>query len=441
VKRILNIYFSNRFWYALIAITALFFSSHFLSFLMPVAKLFALFVIIVVFIDILLILSGKIIGERIVPEKFSNGDKNIIKYKIQSLYKFPILIDVFDDLPLQFQLRDFKFSLSLKMNEIKEKDFEIRPVTRGVYRFEYVNVFCKTQIGLIQRRFKAHKAQEVAVFPSFVRLKETEMMALVRSNQHFGLKKMYRIGNNKEFEQIKEYVSGDDYRKLNWKATARHNKLMVNEYQDERSQDVYQLIDMGRSMKMPFNGMTLLDYSINAALALANIILKKNDKTGLITYTTHIQTFIKSDDKKTQIHKLFQSLYAQKTSFRESNLETVYTILKKNTSGRSLLILYTNYESVVSFERQLSILKKLSKNHLILLVSFVNNDLIDLVKTKAKNTQEIYRKVLAEKTINEKTLFMNRLNRYGIINLNVEPDKLDIAVLNKYLEIKNRGLI
>jgi len=192
---------------------------------------------------------------------------------------------------------------------------------------------------------------------------------------------------------------------------------------------------------MPFDGMTLLDYSINSALALANVILKKNDKTGLVTYSNHIHSFIKSDNKKTQIHKLLQSLYSQETLFQESNLEAVYTKLKKNTAGRSLLIIYTNFESTLSFERQLEILKSLSHQHLVLLISFINSKLVKIAESDAKNTKDIYKKILAEKTINEKKLFMDQLNRYGMIHLSAKPDELNIAVLNKYLEIKNRGLI
>lgn len=425
----------------MLAIISMFFIGHFIAVFIPIAKLSILLVISLVVLELILVYSSKIIAERILPEKFSNGDQNTIKYRLQSLYQFPVFIEVFDDLPVQLQIRDFKFSLTLNKNEVKEKTYEIRPVKRGVYHFEFINVLCYSKIGLIQRRFKAYEPQNVGVYPSFIRLKETEMLAFMRSNQHFGLKKLHRIGNNKEFEQIKEYVSGDDYRKLNWKATARMNKLMVNEYQDERSQDVYQLIDMGRSMKMPFDGMTLLDYSINSALALGNVILKKNDKTGLLTYSTHVHTFIKSDNKKTQIHKLLQSLYAQKTLFQESNLEAVYTTLSKNTAGRSLLIIYTNYESVLSMERQLSILKKLSHQHLVLLVSFINSHLVEIAESNPKSTEEIYKKTLAEKTINEKKILMDQLNRYGIINFSVKPDELNIAVLNKYLEIKNRGLI
>src|SRR5690606_40532545 len=123
--------------------------------------------------------------------------------------------------------------------------------------------------------FRVSQNKTVPVYPSFRQMRKYELPAISNRLTEFGIKKIRRIGQNREFEQIKEYVVGDDYRTINWKATARRGTLMVNTYQDERAQQVYAVIDKGRTMKMPFEGMTLLDYDINASLVISNIAIRK----------------------------------------------------------------------------------------------------------------------------------------------------------------------
>src|SRR5690554_1430110 len=136
-----------------------------------------------------------------------------------------------------------------------------------------------------------------------------------------GLKRTRKIGQSSEFEQIKEYVSGDDLRHVNWKAIAKKQHLMVNHYQEEKAQNVYLFLDKGRTMKMPFDGMSLLDYVINSALMLANIAVKKQDKAGLLTFEKKTDAFVKADNKPLQIRRIMEALYHIDTNFRESDYQ------------------------------------------------------------------------------------------------------------------------
>lgn len=436
-----SIYLTNRFYLALLIVALLFIFGHFATLFLILAKIILIFTITLTIIECIFHFTRKFKGERMLSDKFSNGDPNKVELNFKHNYPLNIEVKIIDEIPKEFQKRDFKIIKKLKANQDFHTSYLLTPVERGEYEFGVINLFVKVLIGFINFRFKLGFSKTVAVYPSFIQLKKTEMIAFTNSINTSGFKKIKRIGNNREFEQIKEYVSGDDYRKINWKATARQNKLMINEYQEERSQNVYQVVDMGRTMQMPFENMTLLDYSINSALALANVILKKHDKTGLLTYSTDVHSFLQASNRRNHINNILETLYAQKTLFRESNLERVYTTLRKNSQGRSLLIFYTNYESKLGLERQLPILIKLAKMHLVLLVSFVNTELDQLIQKNVSSVEDIYFKTIAEKNILEKTLFMERLNHYGILNLQVKPNNLTIEVLNKYLEIKNRGLL
>ena len=164
---------------------------------------------------------------------------------------------------------------ALQRGEKKTYNYTLRPTERGTYAFGSLNVFASSPLGLFKRRFRFDTAQEVPVYPSYLQLRKYDFLAFTNRLFEYGLKKIRRIGHTMEFEQIKDYVRGDDIRNINWKATAKRNQLMVNQYQDEKSQPIYSVIDKGRVMKMPFEGLSLLDYAINATLVISNIAIKK----------------------------------------------------------------------------------------------------------------------------------------------------------------------
>ncbi|MNT19962.1 hypothetical protein D3C72_1552520 [compost metagenome] len=244
-----------------------------------------------------------------------------------------------------------------------------------------------------------------------------------------------------EFEQIKEYVQGDDIRTLNWKATAKKNSLMVNQFQDEKSQSIYMAIDKGRVMKMPFNGLSLLDYAINATLVLSNVILKKQDKAGMFAFSKRVENRVVAEKRSSQMHQILESLYNIKTDFFESDYSRLYADIKKNINHRSLIILYTNFETLDSLHRQLPYLKGIAKSHLLVVVFFQNTELNEIINSKAVTVQEVYDKVIAEKFAFEKRLIVNELKKYGIYSVLTQPENLTLDTINKYLEIKARGIL
>jgi uncharacterized protein (DUF58 family) len=244
-----------------------------------------------------------------------------------------------------------------------------------------------------------------------------------------------------EFEQIKDYVSGDDIRNINWKATAKRGKLMVNQYQDERAQHIYCVIDKGRVMKMPFGGLSLLDYAINASLVMANVAIQKNDKAGLFTFARKVENHVQAERSKHQMQKIMETLYKIETDFDESDFGRLYADIHRNISGRSLLLLFTNFENLDSMQRQMSYLKAITKNHLLVVIIFKNAELHKLIDNPATSTREIYHKVIAEKFDFDKKLIINELRHCGIQTILTEPENLTVNTINKYLELKAKGVI
>jgi uncharacterized protein (DUF58 family) len=381
------------------------------------------------------------LASRNTLDKLSNGDLNEVQLYLENRYLFKATIQVIDELPVQFQLRDLNFKLKLGAGEKKILSYNIRPVKRGVYSFGAINIYVSNSIGFVQKRYRFSEDMNVPVYPSFMQMRKYEILAISNHLTTSGIKKIRRIGSNAEFDQVKEYVQGDSYRTINWKATSRKNKLMVNQYQDEKSQPVYGVIDMGRVMRMPFEEMSLLDYAINASLVISNIALIKQDKAGIITFSNKVQSMLPAERRHAQLHKILELLYNQKTGYQESDFEKLFITVKRKINHRSLLLLYTNFETLAGMERQLKYLRRLSKEHLLVVIFFENTELTDFIHQKARTTEEVYNKVIAEKFAYEKRVIVKELERHGIHSILTDPKKLSVNTINKYMELKARGLI
>lgn len=437
-----SFYTNNTFYACLGVIITLFVFGFFFPLLYWVAwGAFVLFLVVACIDMMLLSTLGKVIANRIVPEKFSNGDENKISITIENLFPFTIHTTIIDEIPFQFQKRDFNIERKIIAKQKDSFTYQLTPNERGIYQFGKLNVFVKTPITLFSKRFTFADKVEVPTYPSFLKLRKYQWIATNAQSAYLGFKKIRRAGNSTEFEQIKEYVNGDDIKHINWKATAKRSQLMVNQYQEEKSQNIYLIIDKGRVMRMPFHNMRLLDYAVNASMNMAHVILKKYDKAGLITFSKKVDTLLKADQKTNQLVRFSEQLFALETDFKESDYGMLYNTLNHKIKHRSLLILFTNFETIEALNRQLPYIQRLAKKHVVLTVFFENTELEEFVIDEAKDVRNLYHKISAQKFIFEKKLIVQKLHQHGINALLTKPEDLTIDTINKYLEIKSRGII
>lgn len=438
-----QLHLSDLFFQVLAGIALAFAIGYFVSVIGPIAEILFWAFSVIFGLDILLLFSKKVPlnGHRIAPKRLSNGDQNKIQLNVQNHYNFTVSAEIIDEIPHQFQIRDFSIQTSLEPGKDRNLTYELRPVERGVYHFGNIHVFLHTKLGFIRRKFTISAEEEVPVYPSFIQMRKFEMYAISNRLTDVGVKRIRRVGHTMEFDQIKEYVRGDDVRSINWKATARANELMVNQYQDERSQNVINIIDMGRVMKMPFNGLHLLDYAINTSLVISNIALLKEDKAGLITFSNDNSVVVKPEKKRTHIQHIQEALYNLETNFLESDFERLLISLRKHINQRSLVLLYTNFETLSSMDRQLPYLQRIAKDHLLVTIFFENTEMTKLLHKEAETMGEIYTKTIAEKFAFEKKQIVKALNQRGIHTILTPPEELSVNAINKYLELKARGLI
>ncbi|WP_439953508.1 DUF58 domain-containing protein [Gelidibacter salicanalis] len=438
-----SFYIQPRFFYSGLCIITLFVFSYFVPVLFGVAQLLLLVVVVLFIVDVVMVFSGKskVNGKRVLPDKFSNGDSNQVDITINNNYPFVIDVTVIDEVPVQFQMRDFNVKLSILPKKEHQSTYQLKPTQRGEYHFGNLNIYASTKIGLVAKRFRFDADAMVPTYPSFKQLRKFELLNINHNLQDYGVKKIRRIGHTMEFEQIKDYVLGDDLRTINWKATAKKNSLMVNQFQDEKSQPIYSIIDKGRVMKMPFGGLSLLDYAINATLVISNIALKKHDKAGMLSFSKNVENMVVAQRRSSQMRLILESLYNVKTDYFESDFSQLYANIKRHITQRSLILLYTNFETLDSLNRQLPYLKAIAKNHLMVVIFFKNTELNSIVDQKAATIQQVYDKVIAEKFAFEKRLIVQELKKYGIYSILTTPENLTIDTINKYLEIKSRGLL
>jgi uncharacterized protein (DUF58 family) len=397
---------------------------------------------VLIIIDVFILYNSKdaIEVERFLPERLSNGDENKISLTLKNKYPFVTHLSLIEELPYQFQKRDFFFNQQLQTNEEKSIHYNLKPTERGVYLFGNVNVYASSPLQLATKKYILGEEKELKCYPSFLKLRAFNIKAFNNATISYGSKKVRRIGNSLEFEQIKEYVSGDDIRTLNWKSTAKRNQLMVNQYVEEKAQSVYAILDKGRAMQMHFNELSLLDYAVNATLAISNIILRKQDKAGMLSFSTKLEDWVVAERRNSQMSLISEALHNIKTNFSESDFSTLYSVVKRKITHRSLLILFTNFETIDGLNRQLPYLRALAKNHLVLVVFFKNTALDSLTNEKVENIQEVYDSIIAQKFMYEKKRIVNELKKYGIQAVLTKPEDLTGNTINKYLELKSRGL-
>lgn len=376
-------------------------------------------------------------GNRRVLEKLSLGDEQTISYKIRNESTSPLAIELIDELPYQFQHRSPIAHFTIEKGGDKSFEFNIFPKERGDYLFGELGAFVSNpRINLVQIKHNLDREYHAKVYPSILQMKKYALHVFRQTAHFYGIRKIRTIGENDEFEHIRNYQIGDNEKSINWKATSRRGELLVNQFQDTRSQNVYNIIDKGRSMEMPFNGLTLLDHSINTALVISNITLQKYDKAGLITFCDKIDGVSNAQSSGKQLEHIMQTLYAQSAVFKESNFELLYLYMRKRISKRSIVFLYTNFENKTDLDRNIDYLKLISKQHLLVIILFVNTELFKRSEVKTRQIADVYNKTIAQSLLYEKEEICKELNRQGIQTILTRPEDLSVNVINKYLEIK-----
>lgn len=395
------------------------------------------------FLDSLLLFSSKnpITFERKVSNRLNLGDSNEVEIIVTNTSNQSISFSLVEGYPVQMQERSKELTGILLSSESKSFQYTFTPKLRGEYFFEDALFLISSIFNLVGRKLDVPAKQIFHVYPSVPQMKKYELMVFQQQKISSGIKKIRRLGNNSEFEQIKNYVQGDEIKAINWKATSRGRELMVNQYQEEKSQHIYCIIDKSRNMQVEFDNLSMLDYSINSTLVFSNITIKKGDKTGLITFSDKIGSQLVAEKSNGQMRRIMETLYNQKTHFKDANFELLFEAIQKTIRSRSLLLLFTNFETESAMRRALPLMRKINQKHVLVVVFFKNNELEEMAFQKVVTTRDIYQATVAERMISVKNNIATELKKNGIHTILTRPEDLSINTINKYLELKAKGAI
>jgi len=378
-----------------------------------------------------------LVVERVCGEKLSMGTENEIGINIRNNSDYALEIEAVDEIPVYMKIKEAVVPIRVMAHYEAVGNYYVIPEKRGEFKFGKVHVRYKGVMGLCMKKGRYDLEKNYKVYPNLKDLSKYGLAAIKKSQLIHGIKKNKSFGTGTEFESLREYAEGDDYRKINWMATARANKFIVNTYEHEKNQQVMIMLDSSRVMNSEINYIKKLDYSINAAFLLADVAIKKGDNAGVMVFDNTVKRFIKPGKGMGQFQLIAENLYNVQENFVSADYMQALTYLKQNQKRRSLLCIFTELFNADEAFMLASALKNLAKHHVPVVITIKDMRLYDYAYGDIKDTKGFFTKVASMKMIEEREKIRKIFNDFSIAVVDVPPDKLSIEVVNKYLSMKS----
>lgn len=319
--------------------------------------------------------------------------------------------------------------------------YYVRPLRRGDYRFGDLNLRWRAPLGLLTRQGRVSAAAPLKVYPNLLNVRRYELLLRRNRLQELGLRHTRLFGQGTEFERLREYLPDDGYRHIDWKATARRHRPVTIEYQSERSQNIMVVLDVGRMMQSPVEQMAKLDYVINAALLLTYVASGKGDKVGMMTFADVVYQFLRPRQGRGQFYRMLELLYAVEAQPVEPDFRRALTYLSLKQRKRSLVVLFTDLSGGISMESLVAHASVLARRSLPLVVTISDPDVHWAAQQIPHDSLSTYQRAAAAQMLDARKVALEQLQRHGVLTLDVPADRLSIAVINRYLELKARTRI
>ncbi|MCK5687005.1 DUF58 domain-containing protein [bacterium] len=379
--------------------------------------------------------------ERICPGKLSIGEKNKITIKILNRSRRDISIRVHDEYPVEFEKEnpDKRIDIQIKKRSMVEISYFVTPLNRGAFEFRNIVMSYRGILELIDIHVSFQKDTCVRVYPNIKSISKFELMVRRSHLMETGITTERRRGTGTEFESLKEFTRDDEYRKIDWKASARRNKLICRQYQAEINQSIIVAIDCSRPMGAMVDKFNLLDYAVNATLLLGHLVTKKEDKIGLLVFSDKVHQFIPPSRGKKQYHYFLEQLYNLHPRRVEPEYEPAFKFLMNTRCKRSLFIILTDLASGVAHEKLRESISLVSSKHLVVVLSVTNPDFKDSARKIPDTVEEVYRKVVAQETIEKMRLAGKSVEKIGVKTHFLGPEELTTSLLGSYLTQKSRS--
>ena len=378
---------------------------------------------------------------RINEPKLSIGVPNKITLALHNGSDRTLNMTLRDEFPLDFPSDALYLNTKLAPDEVQELEYHVRPLKRGDYRFGNINVRYGSALGSFIRQTAIPFEEVVKVYPNVMDVRKYDMLARKGMLFELGLRSAKVYGSGTEFERLRDYTPDDEFRRINWKASARRNKLIAAEYETERSQYVMAVLDTGRLMRPTIGDLAKLDYAINAALMLSYVAMIKGDYIGMLSFADHVGRYVQPRRGKAQFYQMLEMLYNLPSQPVEPDYGRALSYLGLKNKRRSLVVLFTDLSTSDAARPLINHLGRLAKTHLPVCVVMSDPNVVEYAGKEVTASHDVYERAVAEMVLDERRVVLDTLNQAGVYTIDVPANKLTVAVINKYLELKGKGLI
>lgn len=379
--------------------------------------------------------------QRTHDSKLSLGADNPISLLVRNRGQQTVIFWLRDEPPDAFQIETRMLHGRIPPQRLWEGVYHVHPLRRGDYQFGNVNLRWLGPLGLVVRQGKCQLGESVKVYPNLLDVRRYDLLLRRNRLQEIGLRHTRQFGEGTEFERLREYLPDDEFRRIDWKATARRHRPVTVEYQTERSQNVIALLDAGRMMQSPVAQIAKLDYVVNAVLLLAYVATGKGDKVGMMSFADDVMQYLSPRQGRGQFYRMLELLYGIEAQPVESDYRRALSYLAAKQRKRSLVVLFTDLSSGMSMDTLVSHAAVLARRSLPLVVTISDPDVVQMARTRPSDSQTVYQRAAASQLLDERQLTLDRLQRQGVLTLDVPANQLSIAVINRYLELKARTML
>lgn len=316
--------------------------------------------------------------------------------------------------------------------------YHLNPYRRGDYHFGDISLRWRCPLGLVVRQHRYPAGESVKVYPNLMDVRKYDLLLKRNRLMEMGLRHTRNLGRGTEFERLREYQADDEYRRIDWAATARRGRPIVREFETERSQSVICVLDVGRMMQSPVGKMAKLDYAINAVLLLAYVASGKGDKLGMLAFADDVQRYLAPRQGRGQFYHMLEMLYAVEPQPVEPDFARALGYLAVKMQKRALVVIFTDLSGGPAAEALVAHLATLRPRHLPLVVTISDPAVVALAEREPVDAESVYQRAAARRLLDERQTLLEALRRRGVLTLDVPAASLSIEVVQRYLDLKSR---
>jgi len=376
---------------------------------------------------------------RGLPPKLSIGVANPVALTIGNPFSTPVTLRGRETPPPVFAGERAFGPVTVPPHADVTVPLSFTPPARGLFAFGSIGVRTTGPLGLGGRAVRVPLPQEAKVYPDIVAVRSYALLARKGALAEMGIKRMRLAGEGTEFESLREYLEGDSFRDIDWKATARHGKPIVRSFEVERSQTLVIAIDAGRLMTPRVGALAKLDRAVNAALMLAYLGTERDDMVGLLVFGRDVERYLPPRKGHRQFLAILEALYAVEGKVEEPDYDRALRYLATKLPKRALVAVFTDLQGKEPSHRLLATLSAMAPRHLPLVITQRNREVERTARRDPTREPQVFEAAVAESLLADKTAALRLLQARGVLVLDVLPEELTVASVNRYLEIKARG--